>query len=72
MRDATEAALMAAADRLSERVATVHERHQCPRCGMPEGVRCIAMRAGGFSREPAVEVKHPHMERLREDGIYSR
>lgn len=54
---------------LNERVARVHELAPCPKCGMPTGVRCLKMAAGGMIREPFVETKHAHAERLCEAGI---
>lgn len=68
----TLAAMEQAVRELNERVASVHERVACPRCNMPTGVACVALKAGGFVREPVVHTKHPHAQRLREDGIYLR
>lgn len=63
--------LLRAADLLSERIATVHERRDCPTCLMPRGVKCIRMRHG-LSVEPATELKHPHNSRIGSDGINLR
>ena len=62
--------------RLNERVATAHERVDCPTCWAPRGVKCCAMpagyvvgpRGGGRGRE----LKHAHDARLRADGIALR
>jgi hypothetical protein len=57
---------------LNERVARVHELVACPTCSMPTGVRCLKMAPGGRIREPFVETKHAHVERLHAAGIYVR
>jgi hypothetical protein len=58
-----------------KRVATVHERVACPRCQAPLGKRCRRMPLGyGIGITPGYgrEMKYPHDERLRSDGIYPR
>ncbi len=60
-------ALEAAAARLIERQATVHKRVACPRCGAQRGYRCFDLRTHIFRH-----AKHPHVERLRADGIPPR
>jgi hypothetical protein len=52
-----------AADRLNERVRTVHERAACPVCGAPVGEVCRNAVDGHRL------LKHPHTARLRADGI---
>lgn len=64
-----EARMEAAVGELNERVARCHEVVPCPRCCMPTGVACVALKAGGFVREPVVETKHPHGERIAAAGI---
>jgi hypothetical protein len=67
------AALKASIDAAQERIATCHERVDCPKCWAPTGVRCralpagyvIGVRGGGSGRT----LKHSHAERLRADGI---
>lgn len=59
----------AAAAELNRRVATVHERVACPRCGAAIGVKC---RYGQRTYRRGQPLKHPHAERLRADGIALR
>jgi hypothetical protein len=60
----------AAAAELRRRVQTVHERVACPKCLAPVGVRCV--RANGQGTPGTKPLKHPHVERLRADGITDR
>lgn len=57
------------ADELVERQRTVHERVACPRCSAPVSVRCKRM---GNARQSRLPLKHPHVERLRADGMELR
>lgn len=57
-----------AAAEFNRRVATVHERVACPRCRSGVGERCVSMVKSVHDRE----LKHPHAERLRADGIALR
>lgn len=59
--------LEAVAARIRERQATVHERQACPKCSAPVGQQCTHMRACRVSF-----LKHPHVERLRADGMHER
>jgi hypothetical protein len=68
----TEAELEAAAARLNERVATVHERVRCPKCAAPIGARCVRVGRTGLTSASARPLKHSHVERLRADGITLR
>lgn len=58
---------------LERRVATVHERVACPKCGAVVGDRCHrvgTMYLPGYDGyAPPPSLKHPHAERLRAGGI---
>ena len=47
---------------LNERIATVHERVECPKCCAAVGQECANLRGGAA-------LKHPHAERIRAAGI---
>lgn len=51
---------------LQQRLATVHERVACPRCGAPVNVGCRNVTRSYRRGQP---VKNAHAERLRADGI---
>lgn len=65
-----------AARELEERVATVHERVACPKCGAPKGKRCRSMPRGyrplDAGQRGARELKTSHRWRLTADGTYLR
>jgi hypothetical protein len=64
-RDATEAALLAAAAEAERRIATCHEVVGCPRCKAPVGERCRRM-PRGWQRGAYVQIAQvvgPHRER---------
>lgn len=67
--DEFEQRVARAVEALEERIATVHERVACPKCGAQ--VRWKCRRAGTASRmSPAL--KHSHRERLLADGVQLR
>lgn len=67
--DETERALLAAAERLRERVETCHERVACPKCAAPRGSRCWDLRhRHGPQDAPPPYAKHSHRERIEADG----
>lgn len=68
--------MMRAVDELNARVASCHERVECPKCGAPVGMRCRRVQRPHYGagpapagRPPGRELKHPHDERVRADGI---
>jgi hypothetical protein len=70
-----ERRMMEYADELNERVATVHERRPCPKCGAPKGMRCRSMPRGYRPLDLAGqyrELKSPHKWRVTADGIMER
>lgn len=57
---------------LNERVATVHERVACPKCGAVVGDRCHRVGTAylpGYKGYAPPPLKHLHAERLRAGGI---
>lgn len=76
MSDDVGAALEREAARLVEQQRTCHERVACPRCGAIVGDRCHKKGALYIPRYkgyvPPSPLKHPHVERLRVDGMQLR
>jgi hypothetical protein len=67
--DATERVLLAVAAELEARIASVHERRACPRCGARVGRRCVrASTRGNYAAAgPGAPLKHPHRERWTQE-----
>jgi len=65
----------AAAAALDRRVATAHERVECPTCSAPAGQRCRRMPAGfvgASSAHSGAPLRQSHDARLRAAGIALR
>lgn len=62
--------LQKAAEELTEQVRTVYKRVPCPACGAKTGLPCVRLGAAG--RRSLTPLKHPHVERIRADGINER
>lgn len=59
--------MRAEADARQQRIANVHTKVACPRCGVGIGTRCQSL-----TRRHAPTLKHAHHERLRAAGITLR
>jgi hypothetical protein len=53
-------------EQIAKRVASVHERHHCPTCGAPAGMRCVRK---GRHVSTSPPLRHPHAARLHADGL---
>lgn len=60
MSESIEDALERAAAAIEARIANCHQEVECPRCGVPVGVKCHRLGQRGDWRAP---LKHPHRER---------